>query len=99
VVNNASTNETSYVKSCGLLCRKIGLPVDTGGHCFRRLHASLLQQAGASRACLLTPAGCFRRLHASLVQQAGASSIDDQQAGWPRGDRYDGGLHAYWTSS
>jgi len=28
--------------------RNIGLPVGTGWHCFRRLHASLLQQAGAS---------------------------------------------------
>jgi integrase len=28
--------------------RSIGLPVGTGWHCFRRLHASLLQQAGAS---------------------------------------------------
>ena len=28
--------------------RSLGLPVGTGWHCFRRLHASLLQQAGAS---------------------------------------------------
>lgn len=28
--------------------RSSGLPVGTGWHCFRRLHASLLQQAGAS---------------------------------------------------
>jgi hypothetical protein len=28
--------------------RNIGFPVGTGWHCFRRLHASLLQQAGAS---------------------------------------------------
>jgi len=28
--------------------RRLGLPVGTGWHCFRRLHASLLQQSGAS---------------------------------------------------
>jgi integrase len=28
--------------------RNLGLPVGTGWHCFRRLHASLLRQAGAS---------------------------------------------------
>lgn len=28
--------------------REVGLPVGTGWHCFRRLHASLLQQSGAS---------------------------------------------------
>jgi integrase len=28
--------------------RSLGLPVGTGWHCFRRLHVSLLQQAGAS---------------------------------------------------
>ncbi len=28
--------------------RGLGLPVGTGWHCFRRLHASLLQQSGAS---------------------------------------------------
>jgi hypothetical protein len=28
--------------------RNIGLPVGTGWHCFRRLHASLLRQVGAS---------------------------------------------------
>jgi integrase len=28
--------------------RSLGLPVGTGWHCFRRLHCSLLQQAGAS---------------------------------------------------
>jgi len=28
--------------------RNIGPPVGTGWHCFRRLHASLLQQAGAT---------------------------------------------------
>jgi hypothetical protein len=45
---NPSTNGTSYAKSLRPLLRSLGLPVGTGWHCFRRLHASLLQQAGAS---------------------------------------------------